>query len=73
MSKHDKLKEKLRNLSINADELRTLLKQEGFELARTRGSHQQWVKGKKLFTLSAHGKDLLKYQMRNALEVMYGE
>lgn len=48
MASKDKLIEKLKNGSIDANELRTLFKMVGGELKRTKGSHEQWlVKGQK--------------------------
>lgn len=74
MSKHEKLILKLRNESISADELRTLLVRLGF-VRRQRGtSHQVWSHsdGRNL-TISPHGKDLKRYQIKEAKRVLLGE
>ncbi len=69
MSTTDKLIEKLKNGSISAKELRTLLKKLGWVLDRTKGSHEQWLgpKGQRM-TLATHSKDLKQYQIREAKE-----
>lgn len=69
MSKLEKLIDKLKNETITAGELRTLLKQLGWFLDRTKGSHEQWIgpNGQR-FTIAAHSKDLKKYQIREAKE-----
>lgn len=64
MSKAEKLLEKLKDGTISASELRTLLKQFGWILARTKGSHEHWRKGGKVITLATHSKDLKPYQIR---------
>ena len=71
MSKAEKLKEKLRNGNINAGELRTLMRQLGWELKRQKGSHEQWKSpsGSRL-TLATHDKALKNYQIREAREKM---
>lgn len=68
MSKTDKLKAKLKNRSIKAKELVTLLKKLGWTLRDTEGSHQQWVNGVQRFTLATHDKDLKPYQIKEAQE-----
>ena len=70
MSKTDKLKAKLENGTIKANELRTLLGKEGFVLDRTKGSHEIWVKGKKSLVLATHGKELKPYQIKEAKGVI---
>lgn len=74
MSRVEKLIEKLRNESIAADELATLLRLLGWTLQRTRGSHQAWLgpEGQRL-TLSPHGKDLKRYQIKLAKALALGE
>lgn len=69
MSKADKLFEKLAAGSISVRELRTLLVQRGWRLARTKGSHEQWLGpvGEKM-TLATHSKELLPYQLKEARE-----
>ena len=42
-------------------ECRKVLQELGFELKRQKGSHEQWVKGGKCFTLACHGKDAAFY------------
>ena len=62
MAKIDKLKVKLKKGSrLSFSEVRTLLKDLGYQLKRQRGSHEQWVKGGKTFTLPFHGKDVPHY------------
>ena len=70
MSKKEKLKLKLLNHSIDANELRTLLKANGWVIDRQKGSHQIWIHGSKTYNLSAHGKDLKPYQIREAISVL---
>jgi predicted RNA binding protein YcfA (HicA-like mRNA interferase family) len=65
MSKTQKLLEKLRNGTISASELRTLMKQLGWKLVRTKGSHEQWVGPQnEKFTLATHSKELKPYQIK---------
>jgi predicted RNA binding protein YcfA (HicA-like mRNA interferase family) len=66
MSKIDKLLKKLNNETISADELRTLLKQLGWVLDRTRGSHEIWVKESKTYVLATHKKELKPYLIKQA-------
>jgi predicted RNA binding protein YcfA (HicA-like mRNA interferase family) len=62
MSKIEKLKLKLqRGSGLSCQEVRTLLGSIGFELARQKGSHEQWIRAGKAFTLAAHGKDAPHY------------
>jgi predicted RNA binding protein YcfA (HicA-like mRNA interferase family) len=70
MSKADKLKEKLKNGSIDARELRKLLKQEGAKIRHTVGSHETWVLSDRRMTLATHKNDLLPYQIKNAREFL---
>ena len=70
MSKADKLLTKLRNGSISAKELRTLLGQLGWILARQKGSHEQWLKNDKLITLATHSKEVKPYQMKQVLKAL---
>ncbi len=67
MSKTDKLKDKLKNGSISASELRTLMKKLGWVLDRTKGSHEQWrgPNSEKL-TIATHSETLMKYLIREA-------
>ncbi len=73
MTKHDKLLQKLRQGSIDAKELITLLKQEGWTLDRTKGSHEVWIKGPQTYVLATHTKDLKPYQRRAAQELLLKE
>jgi len=73
MSSTEKLKAKLDNGSIDSKELRTLLKQLGWSLNRTRGSHEVWVKGTKTFILATHSKDLKPYQIKQAQNLLLEE
>lgn len=70
MTKAAKLLEKLKNGSVNASELRTLLKQNGWELDRVKGSHEIWVKGVETFILATHSKDLKNYQIKEAQKLL---
>ena len=73
MSSTEKLKSKLDNGSIDARELRTLLKQLGWTLNRTKGSHEGWVKGAKTFILATHSKHLKPYQIKQAQNLLLEE
>lgn len=64
MGKTEKLLEKLANGTISADEARTLLRRLGWENARTKGSHEHWLKGGKLITMATHTKELRSYQIK---------
>lgn len=74
MSKQEKLIEKLKNETIGADELRNLLKRLGFGYRQPGSSHQTWfhADGRRL-TISPHGKDLKRYQIKEAQKVLLGE
>ena len=62
MGKIDKLKTKLqRGSRLSCQEVRALLGDVGYELVRQKGSHEQWVRQGKTFTLAAHGKDAPHY------------
>ena len=53
-----KLKAKLlRGSRLSCQEVRSLLKELGYEHARQKGSHEQWVKEGRTFTLAAHTKE----------------
>lgn len=73
MAKKEKLLEKLRKKSINAKELRTLLKQCGWILHSTKGSHEQWRRGKQRYTLATHNNDLKAYTIRDVIALLKGE
>ena len=73
MSKREKLLEKLRAETISADELVTLLKQLGYSRRQRGTSHQHWSLDGKTVTLSPHGKDLKRYQIKQAKLVILGE
>jgi predicted RNA binding protein YcfA (HicA-like mRNA interferase family) len=66
--KRDKLLAKLENGSIDAGELRTLLKQSGWYLAHQKGSHEVWANRSERFVLATHSKDLKPYQIKDAKE-----
>jgi len=70
VSKTDKLLEKLKNGSIDAHDLRTLLKKLGWDLDHSTGSHEVWKKGAHRFILAAHGKDLKPYQIKEAKRIL---
>ncbi len=62
MTAVEKLKEKLRRGSrLSCQEVRKLLSELGYELARQKGSHEQWVKQGRSFTLACHGKEAPHY------------
>ena len=57
-----KLKSKLlRGSRLSCQEVRLLLKGLGYQMARQKGSHEQWVKEGRTFTLAVHGKDVPFY------------
>ncbi len=70
MSKADKLLEKLRNGTISAREVRTLLGQLGWSLARQKGSHEQWLKNGKVLTLATHSKEVKPYQLKQIAKAL---
>ena len=70
MSKTEKLLEKLKRGSISAPELRTLLKKMGAELINIEGSHERYYLGARRFSLAVHGKDLKRYQVKQAMEFL---
>ena len=58
----DKLKTKLlKGSKLSMPEVRRVLSNLGFDLKRQRGSHEQWVKAGRTFTLPCHGKDAPHY------------
>jgi len=57
----DLIEKALAGSRLNARELRRLLRQLGYTLARQRGSHEQWVKSGRTFTIATHGKDVPWY------------
>ncbi len=62
VSRLEKLKSKLLAGSrLTCQEVRTLLTSIGFQMTRQRGSHEQWVKNGRTFTLAAHSKDAPHY------------
>ncbi|OFZ79584.1 MAG: hypothetical protein A2583_13355 [Bdellovibrionales bacterium RIFOXYD1_FULL_53_11] len=73
MTSASKLKTKLQIGSIDAHELRTLLKQMGWRLDRTRGSHEVWINGARSFVLATHTKDLKPYQIKGARTLLLSE
>lgn len=67
----EKLQQKLaRGSRLDCAEVRRLLKHLGFELARQKGSHEQWLKDGRTFTLACHGKDAPHYIL-DALRKLY--
>jgi len=66
----DKLEKALEEGTIDARDLRKLLRAKGAELARTKGSHETWKLGSKRMTLATHGSDLKPYQIKNAKEFL---
>jgi predicted RNA binding protein YcfA (HicA-like mRNA interferase family) len=62
MTAGEKLREKLRRGSrLSCQEVRKLLSELGYQLARQKGSHEQWVRQGRTFTLASHGKDAPHY------------
>ena len=62
MTATEKLKEKLRRGGrLSCQEVRKLLRELGFALARQKGSHEQWIRAGRTFTLACHGKDAPHY------------
>ena len=70
MDKRSKFKSNLINGSISARELRALLLLEGRQLERTCGSHEFWTKGALTFVLATHSKDLKRYQIKLASQLL---
>lgn len=64
MSKIEKLLEKLKNETISASEVRTLLKKLGWALRNKVGSHEHWSLNDKRITIATHGKEIPFYQIR---------
>jgi predicted RNA binding protein YcfA (HicA-like mRNA interferase family) len=57
-----KLKSKLQQgTRLKASEVRALLTNSGYTLARQKGSHEQWTSGGSTFTLACHGKEVPHY------------
>jgi predicted RNA binding protein YcfA (HicA-like mRNA interferase family) len=62
MATIEKLKKRLLGGSrLNLSEVRRLLGHLGYELARHKGSHEQWVKEGRTFTLPCHPGDVPHY------------
>jgi predicted RNA binding protein YcfA (HicA-like mRNA interferase family) len=62
MAGTEKLEEKLRQGSrLSCQEVKRILEHLGYELKRQKGSHEQWVKSGRTFTLACHGKDAPYY------------
>jgi predicted RNA binding protein YcfA (HicA-like mRNA interferase family) len=73
MTARDKLKSKLRQgARLSTQEVRALLKDGGYTLARQKGSHEQWVNHGATFTLACHGKEVPHYIL-DALKKIIGE
>lgn len=70
VSKTEKLLAKLKNGTISAQEIRTLLGHLGWVLARQKGSHEQWLKNGKVITLATHSKDLKPYQIKQVSKAL---
>jgi predicted RNA binding protein YcfA (HicA-like mRNA interferase family) len=70
MSREAKLTSKLLSGAISARELRALLEIRGWRIDRTRGSHEFWVCGPRTFVLATHGKDLKRYQIKQAQQAL---
>ena len=66
----------MRGSRLTASEVRKLLRLLGYELARQKGSHEQWVRESRTFTLACHGKDVPQYildALRSLLEERDGQ
>jgi predicted RNA binding protein YcfA (HicA-like mRNA interferase family) len=62
MAAAEKLKEKLlRGSRLSCQEVRKILQDLGYSLARQKGSHEQGVAHGRTFTLACHGKDAPHY------------
>jgi predicted RNA binding protein YcfA (HicA-like mRNA interferase family) len=73
MTASEKLKEKLRRGGrLSCQGVRKLLRDLGYELARQKGSHEQWVRQGRTFTLASHGKDAPHYVL-DALQKLMEE
>jgi predicted RNA binding protein YcfA (HicA-like mRNA interferase family) len=70
MERNEKLREKLMRGSITASELRAFLRLEGWLLDRTRGSHEFWGNGLRTFVLATHDKNLKRYQIKQARQIL---
>jgi len=70
MGSQEKLRKKLHQGSIDARDLRTLLRQDGWVLDRTSGSHEVWKNKAKTFILATHSKDLKRYQIKLAQKML---
>ncbi len=58
----EKLIEKLKQGSrLSCQEVRRLLEHLGYLMKRQKGSHEQWVKTGRTFTLACHGKEAPHY------------
>lgn len=68
-----KLKEKLRRGSkLSCQEVRRILGEMGYSLARQKGSHEQWIKQGRTFTLACHKKEA-PYYILDALKKILEE
>lgn len=70
MSKTEKLLTKLRNGTIDGQELATLLGRVGWRHIRTNGSHQVWSDGTQTLVLVANRARLKPYQIKDAQEAL---
>ncbi len=62
MAGAEKLKKKLQQGSrLSCQEVRKILESLGFVMRRQKGSHEQWVKAGRTFTLACHGKEAPHY------------
>lgn len=62
----------MRGTRLDCTEVRRLLKHLGFVRVRQKGSHEQWVRTGRTFTLACHGKDGAHYIL-DALRKLYEE
>lgn len=74
MAAYDKLIQKLfRGTRLSYQEVRKILKNLGYRLARQKGSHEQWVKEGRTFTLASHSKEVPFYILDALKKVIENE
>ena len=72
MTAKGKLKSKLQQgARLSTQDVRALLKDSGYKLARQKGSQEQWVSSGSTFTLACHGKEVPHYIL-DALKKIIG-
>lgn len=76
MNKREKLLTKAQRVpdGLLFDELETLLKQQGWELDRQKGSHRIWISpGKTVVSLQSNGKRAKGYPVKQVLRILERE